>query len=74
MKSAEETRVAAAQIATARQTAQRVDAALQEARAKLAKEQYLEVVTDLKSVQTQIQAQITALSDAIKARGGRRRR
>jgi hypothetical protein len=74
MKSAEEARLPAAQIATARQTAQRVDAALQEARAKLAKELYLDVVSDLKNVLTQIQAQITGLSDGIKARGGRRRR
>ena len=74
MKSAEEARVPAAQIAPARQAAQRVDAALQEARAKLAKELYPEVISDLKSVQTQIQAQNTALSEAIKARGGRRRR
>ena len=74
MKSAEEARLPPAQIATARQTAQRVDAALQEARTKLAKEQYLDVVTDLEHVQAQIQAQITVLSDAIKARGGRRRR
>ena len=74
MKSAEEARLPPAQIATARQAAQRVDAALQEARAKLAKEHYLEVVADLKNVQTQIQAQITLLSDGIKARGGRRRR
>ena len=74
MKSAEDARVPPAQITPARQAAQRVDAALQEARAKLAKESYLDVVSDLKGVQTQIQAQITTLSEAIKARGGRRRR
>jgi hypothetical protein len=74
MKSAEDARVPPAQITPARQAAQRVDAALQEARAKLAKELYLDVVSDLKGVQTQIQAQITTLSEAIKARGGRRRR
>jgi hypothetical protein len=74
MKSAEEARVPPAQIAPARQAGQRVDTALQEARAKLAKEQYLDVVSDLKGVQTQIQAQITALSEAVKVRGGRRRR
>jgi uncharacterized protein DUF4398 len=74
MKSAEEARVPATQLAAAHHTAQRADAAVQEARAKLGKEQYLEVVSDLKGVQTQIQRQISSLSEAAKVRSARRKR
>jgi hypothetical protein len=74
MKAAETARVPAAKLGPARKTAQRVDAALQEARAKLAREEYLEVVSDLKGVQSQIHEQINALNEASKARPTRRRR
>jgi hypothetical protein len=74
LKSAEEARVPAAQLAAPRATAKRVDAALQEARAKLAKELYLDVRSDLKAVPGQIQEQITALNEAAKGRPVRRRR
>jgi hypothetical protein len=60
-------------LAAARQSATAADAALQNARALLKREQYLDARDAVKNVNDKIQAQMQALNEAQKARAGRKR-
>jgi hypothetical protein len=73
VKAAETARIPTAVLTPARQTAASADAGLQNARALLKREQYLEALKALKGVNEKIHAQIAAVDEAQKARGGRRR-
>ena len=74
IKSAETQKSRARQIAAARKTLQRVENDLQEARAHLAAERYLEASASLKAVIPQVNEQIRALTQATaKPRPPRRR-
>jgi hypothetical protein len=73
IKSAEAARVGATRIATARQTAAGADATLQKARALLKSEQYLDARDALKGTSGRITQQIDALSEASRARAGKKR-
>jgi hypothetical protein len=72
-KAAEAARVPTAVVVAARQTAARIDATLQKARALLKAEQYLEARETLKGATDRVGVQIRALNDAQKARAARRR-
>jgi hypothetical protein len=73
VKAAETARLAPKVLATPRQAVSSAESALQNARALLKKEQYLEALNALKDVDTRIQAQMQALTEAQKTRGQRRR-
>ncbi len=72
-RAAEASRVPAAIVSSARQTATRTDATLQKARALVKSEQYLEARETVKGTTDRVGAQIRALSDAQKPRATRRR-
>lgn len=73
MKAAEPLRPPASVLAAARKTAEAADAALQEARALLKEDRYLEARDTLKGVQERINAQLQQVNEAVKARAGKRR-
>jgi hypothetical protein len=73
LKAAESARVSGDVAAASRQVASSSDAALQKARALVAREQYLDAIAALKGVDERIQAQMQALTEAQKVRGARKR-
>ena len=73
IKAIEPSKPPAAVLAPARQAASSADNALQEARALLKEERYLEVGGALKGVNERIAAQMHAINEAAKARPARRR-
>jgi hypothetical protein len=73
IKAVEPSRPPAAVLAAARKTASSADSALQEARALLKEERYLEARDALTGVHDQITEQIRRVNDASRGRGGKRR-
>ena len=73
LKAIEPSRPPAAVLTAARRAASAAESALQEARALLKEERYLEAEGALKGVQEQINAQMHAINEAAKPRAGKRR-
>jgi hypothetical protein len=73
IKAIEPSKPPAAVLTAARRTASSAESALQEARALLKEERYLEVGGALNGVQERISAQMHALNEAAKPRAGKRR-